>query len=438
VSSVSGFSTSGVPRYIFLTVRPNIGSSMPARAQQGLMIIDLKGDLVWWRQISNADPNPFNLRPQVYNGENVLTWFAGKAPEGVGVSGSYPLYDSTYTQIAAVSAVGYPSDLHEFLLTSEGTALLTAYQSTGTASTDPSISHAQEVDVATGKLIFDWASYPAVPVSDSYVGGQDYFHINSVDLWPGSARNLLISSRNTSTVYLVDRATKKIIWQLGGKHSSFKLGSGVAFNFQHDARALSDGSGLSIYDDESGVSGQTASAKVISLDMTTMTATLRHRYEHTTAAVTSPYTGNNQLLATGGHFVDFGGSPYFTVFGATGSELTGPILFDGRLPDNVFTYRTFLGDWTGRPSSSEIGFKVYANGNDHYTAHCSWNGATEIATWVMRVGATDTQLAPVTSSARQGFETTMRFTYTGAKYFQATAVDSAGNALGDTPVVEVS
>ncbi len=47
--------------------------------------------------------------------------------------------------------------------------------------------------------------------------------------------------RNTWAAYLVDIATGKIEWTLGGKRSSFKFGPGADFQWQHDV-ALAPGS----------------------------------------------------------------------------------------------------------------------------------------------------------------------------------------------------
>ena len=81
----------------------------------------------------------------------------------------------------------------------------------------------QEIDIATGKVIWEWHALGHVPVNDSYepyVAGQryDYFHLNSIQQLPDG--NILISSRDSWTVYLIDKATGNIIWQLGGKDSA--------------------------------------------------------------------------------------------------------------------------------------------------------------------------------------------------------------------------
>src|SRR6202000_136519 len=54
--------------------------------------------------------------------------------------------------------------------------------------------------------------------------------------------------RDTWATYLVDIDSGKIQWTLGGNKSSFDLGPGAAFEWQHDAR-LQPGSEISLYDD---------------------------------------------------------------------------------------------------------------------------------------------------------------------------------------------
>ena len=57
--------------------------------------------------------------------------------------------------------------------------------------------------------------------------------------------NLLVSARNTWTVYRVDRKSGEVLWRLGGKRSNFEMGEGARTAFQHDARRQKDGTSLS-------------------------------------------------------------------------------------------------------------------------------------------------------------------------------------------------
>ena len=88
----------------------------------------------------------------------------------------------------------------------------------------------------------------------------------------GSTGNLLVSARNTSTIYKVDRASGAILWRLGGKKSDFKMGAGTTFALQHDVRRHPDGS-LTIFDDGQ-TPGTTSRAIVLNVDEVAMTASL--------------------------------------------------------------------------------------------------------------------------------------------------------------------
>ena len=62
----------------------------------------------------------------------------------------------------------------------------------------------------------------------------DYFHINSIAV--AHDGNLIISARNTCTVYKIARPGGELQWRLGRKRSSFQMGAGATFWWQHHAR----------------------------------------------------------------------------------------------------------------------------------------------------------------------------------------------------------
>ncbi len=85
-----------------------------------------------------------------------------------------------------------------------------------------------------GKLINTWDAQTHISLSDSYqkpigTGAWDAYHVNSIQL-VGSTQ-MLVSMRNTWAAYLIDIATGKIVWTLGGKHSIFR--PSTPFRFQH-------------------------------------------------------------------------------------------------------------------------------------------------------------------------------------------------------------
>ena len=103
-------------------------------------------------------------------------------------------------------------------------------------------------------MLFQWDSLDHVPVTDTYsafYGGTtaspfDYFHINSIAIAPDG--DLLVSARNTCTIYKIARPSGQVVWRLGGKRSSFQMGPGATFWWQHHVTAQST-STLSIFDD---------------------------------------------------------------------------------------------------------------------------------------------------------------------------------------------
>ena len=178
--------------------------------------------------------------------------------------GHYEIYDENYHQVAQVHAGnGYQGDLHEFLLTDQGTALFTAYGEAVGAYPGSGrrgkyfYGIVQEVDVASGKVLFQWRSDQHVGLADSYHAAPakasntwDYFHVNGITIDP-TDNNLVISSRNTCACYKVDRKSGRVIWKLGGKHSDFHMGRGGRFYFQHDITCYPGGV-MTIFDNEAG------------------------------------------------------------------------------------------------------------------------------------------------------------------------------------------
>lgn len=69
----------------------------------------------------------------------------------------------------------------------------------------------------------------------------DVKHLNSIE--KDSQGNYMISSRHYSTIYYLSPAGD-ILWQLGGKNSSFQMGEGTDFYWQHDARWIEEGTRL--------------------------------------------------------------------------------------------------------------------------------------------------------------------------------------------------
>jgi Arylsulfotransferase (ASST) len=400
--------------------------------QQGGLIIDRSGQLVWFFPASAVH----NLQMQFYKGEPVLTWFQGVLLDGHGL-GDYKLYDAAYREVTQVRATGgYQGDLHEFLLTKTGSALFTCY---GLATADLSnvggakdghyyYGVIQEVDVATGELLFQWRSDEHVNFDESYVpvatGSRapwDYFHINSIDVDPADD-NLIVSSRNTWTAYKIDRGSGAVLWRLGGKHSDFAMSPGTHFAFQHDVRRHPDGT-VTLFDDEGGPPDEASQSRglVLALDEQARAVEFIRQYHHSPPVLTQ-VLGSVQDLDDGHRFVGWGQSSDFTEY-----DTSGRAVFDGRLAPSTSSYRAFKQEWEGHPAEPPAIAVVAGIGKA--TVYASWNGATGLDQWSVLGGAHPDQLHALGVARCAGFETAITVP-APPSYLAVEAIDRAGAAVG--------
>ncbi len=414
--------------------------------QGGPMILDPSGGLLWFKPLP-ANTEASNLEVQEYEGKPVLTWWQGDiSVHGFGL-GEDMIADDTYTDIAHVRAGnGLRADLHELQLTPQGTALITAYDPIlcnlsavgGPAYGGVTDSVFQEIDVKTGLVMYEWTSLDHVAMSESYepadrsttVYPYDFFHLNSISL--DSDGSLLISSRNTWTVYKLAAASGQILWRLGGMHSSFKMGPGTGTAWQHDPRELANGS-ISTFDNgDSPKAHDQSRAIVVSLNPQAGTATLLTRLTHTPALLAESQ-GNVQALANGDWFVGWGQEPYFSEFNPEGK-----LLFDAHFPPHDESYRAFRFEWAGMPAHPPT-FAFQPGGTGAGTVYASWNGATLVASWRVLAGESPSSLSTVALAPRSGFETAVAVPAgTPGPYVEVQALDVAGQVLGTSAAVSES
>jgi hypothetical protein len=67
--------------------------------------------------------------------------------------------------------------------------------------------------------------------------------------------------------------------------------------------------------------------------------------------------------------------------------------------------------------------------------YASWNGATEVTTWLVLAGSAPDQLEPLASAPHQGFETVITVRTTES-YVGLEAVNSSGKVLGTTNAIK--
>ena len=417
--------------YVFVALKEGAG-------EHGPMIIDDVGQLVWFGKYRSA--RDFKL--QYYHGRPMLTWWEGKVTAGHGV-GEYVIFDDSYHKIARVRAGnGYRGDLHEFLITPEDTALLTAYAPTRTDLSPiggPKDGMAwegivQEVDIETGEVIFEWHSLEHVGIEESYIEPPndpdhlyDYFHINSIDVEPDG--DLLLCARNTWGVYKVERESGEITWRLDGKKSDFDMSTGTQSAFQHDARRQRDGT-ITIFDNGAHPKVHDRSRGiVVELDEEKMSAKLVREYTSPQKRL-STSQGNMQLLPNSNVLIGWGSGPFVSEF-----SHEGELLFEARFPPDGESYRAFRFPWSGHPTD-EPAVAVEQGPDDKVKLYASWNGATEVTTWEVLAGPRPGRLQWVGSVPRDGFETSM-LVQSFDPYVAVRAKDHFGQVLGSSAPVKL-
>ena len=448
--------------YILLTPK---GPSVP---HAGPTIVDTRGNLIW---MSNQFNDSMNLKVQKYGDQNFLTMWAGSKVGSQG-KGIYHLLDSSYNIAHTIHAVGdnVHADLHEFKLSTDGTALFTIYNTTSTDLTGlghfrttsgwAEDSVFQEVDIATNDLLFEWRASEHTDAADSFMtnpfGGYlsrwpfDVFHINSIE--KDSKGNYLVSSRHFHSIACIS-PEGKTLWQLGGVKNEFKDlsdGEATSFKWQHDARWVREpdrfGVGfISLFDNkEAGplhVDGPYSRGLFLQIDVQKKTVEKIQDYV-AYSRTRAPSQGSMQMLPNGNVFIGWGHSAAFSEFTSNGTLLCewhfGPSLWD--FMGNAVSYRAtkvekteWLGRPNTRPAAIEKGWKIYT----------SWNGATEVTAWGLEVTRTTDEQGQdiweeVDVQPKEEFETCFVLpTMSGSKRYRVAALDDNGQVIRYSEVVEV-
>jgi hypothetical protein len=327
----------------------------------GAEILNSNGKVVWFHAVP-AGQEASDFRTQNYRGRPVLTWWQGTGLGGL-ASGVDYIYNDRYRQIAEVKAGnGYTADGHEFLITPWNTALILIYTTAtanltsigGPANQTVIDGIVQEINIKTGKVLFQWNSADHVPYSQSEQPlpasastPWDWFHINAVHI--GTDGNLLIDARDTWTTYDVSRRTGKIRWRLGGKDSTFKIkaapgqtldSASEIFSWQHDPEQV--GRNLFTFFDNDSTGAPLlpySRAVTVRLNFRRKTATLVAS-DNQPESLSAASQGNAQTTRNGDLFVGWGALPYFSEFSPSGK-----LLFNAEFPTGVNTYRAYQLPW---------------------------------------------------------------------------------------------
>jgi hypothetical protein len=169
---------------------------------------------------------------------------------------------------------------------------------------------------------------------------------------------------------------------------------------------------------------------VLAIDAKHKRARMVHSYRHPRHLLASAM-GNVQLLPNGHAIVGWGVMPWMSEF-----DSSGQLVSDLRLPSGCQSYRDYRFSWVGTPAGRPAVAVSTDHRSGHSTAYASWNGATEVATWVVSAGTSPSSMRPVALARRSGFETAIALG-SGSGYVAVTALNGAGQALGSSRAVRV-
>jgi hypothetical protein len=351
----------------------------------------------------------------------------------------YELRDASYRVVARITfGAPYRTDLHELQLTRQGTAYIGAYRRLRMRGVGIVTEYVvRELDIETGRVLFEWHSLDDVPLSRTYRpqprrGTWDYFHGNSIEPPVPGDPTVIVSARQTSAVYGIDRATGALRWILGGKRDRFGVARGsTRFCAQHDARRLRNGD-LTLFDNggrgntERGCPRHAARVMRFRLDVP------RRRARLVDTLPSRTFTGAGESLLP----VGFGSAqtmPDGTTlvgWGTSGlvSEVTpgGQVRFAMDLPNA--SYRAALANWTGRPRGRPA--LVARRRGGGVDAWASWNGATRITRWRLLAGRDRNRLRATGRGAPfADLETRLRLPR-ASRFVAVQALDARGRELG--------
>ncbi|KZF24813.1 hypothetical protein L228DRAFT_267119 [Xylona heveae TC161] len=458
--------------YLFLAPfagYPDTPSEQHGPRQAGPYIFRDNGDLVW-SGYALYSIWATNFQAGRWKGKDILFSFEGDHNAGYGHGhGHVTFMDHHYETVRELRAGSHKLvDKHEFHIINEQTGLIQIYQPVprdltqfGASPEQQWIVNAiiQELDISTGKLLFEWSSLDHVtpdeailPINPGQAGSGynssdawDYFHINSVD--KDSNGNYLISARDACAVHKINGTDGSIIWRLNGNRSDFKMANGTRFCFQHHARWLKQDNDIeiiSLYDnsahgtENSGGSlvhtAPTSSGKILKLNTTSWSAELLGAY-YPPDDLLSKSQGSTQVLPGGNVLVGWGSEGAITEFTSDGTPIFHAYLDSGFLGQGVENYRAFRYNWTGLPSEDPA---IVALHNEHGTSiYVSWNGDTQTAFWRFYAVADEFGSREFLGEIeRRSFETNLHVPNKKLTAVVAESLDVLGKVLTSTATVK--
>ncbi|KAI0425764.1 ASST-domain-containing protein [Xylaria sp. FL1042] len=395
-------------------------------------------------------------------GEQVLVVYAGDAVR---------IFNKHYEELYAVTPQGdlkgTYADSHEAHLTGDDTVVLVIgrreqadLEAIGHGTDYLTNILLQEVEPRSNAVLFQFDLMSYFRVEDSFWpwdgagpyhfdSAYDLWHVNAVQKTP--AGDFLVSSRHLHSVFLVDGVTAQVKWVIGGKRSDFtdvSANASAVFHWQHNAHFTAENR-IALFDNQAVFNGFCTGEETewgcsrgleIEFDTESWTYWVVNEWYHPQALV-SASRGGISRTPKGNTLIAWGQNPMYTEHGPDGEVVMdvqrGQVLALDHGISSVIAYRAWKSDWVGMPtwppsiatSATEDGMIIYV----------SWNGATEVETYVLFTSDNITKLnsagAVTAVSKRTGFETSFQLGE-NRRFARVAALDRDGTILGYTMAMD--
>jgi len=321
-----------------------------------ICIMDKSGIPIFYQKFPKIAYD-FKLQP-----DGRLTYFLTESvnPNVQLAYGKYYVLDETYSVVDTYQCAGIKyagkTDMHEFLLPSDGSAYLFSYEE---KKMDMSkiVPGGQTGAKVYGLIIqklgqnkdveFQWSSWSHFSVTDSKedltAQNIDYVHGNSLAILDNG--DLLLSCRNMNEITRIDGTTGDIVWRLGlnADHNDFNFVNDTrGFSHQHHVRYHGNGE-ITLFDNGNNMDPLYSSGCEYILDETAipMTCTLVSRTRHNPDLYGDVW-GSNFVTESGNFLVNWGDTGTACISEYTPS---GDKVFELRGAESLNNYRAFQFDW---------------------------------------------------------------------------------------------
>lgn len=344
-----------------LYIAPN-SRVTPEKFGRFSMALDTAGASRSFKRL-NYWPFDFKVLP---NGRMSISRFQPSA--GASTASKIYVMDTSWTVVDSIaSGTGYLTSAHDHMVLPNGHIVVQAWEdvimdmSKVVAGGNPAAlvvqGIIQELD-QDRNVVFQWRSLDQIPVTDSYedlkAAAIRYVHNNA--LWVDHDGDFLVSLRHCSSVIRIDRSTGNVQWLMGGKRNQFTFTSAVPgvtdplFSYQHDVRRTKNG--ISMFDNGNFRTPQYSRAVDYRVDENAKTAELVWTYRHVPDIFTS-LQGGVQTLTNGHRVIAWGSAAADGHPGVTEVDSNGRVVFEARLPKELFVYRAQRHAWPpGLPSDT--------------------------------------------------------------------------------------